>query len=228
MAAIVWDEEGTKRYETGIDHGVLYVYDAKSETKGYKTGVAWNGLTSVSESPEGAESNPIYADNIKYLDLVSAEEFKATIEAYTYPDELGECDGTASLVAGMEIGQQKRSKFGLCYRTNVGNDVDSDAGYKLHFIYGCSAAPSQKGYQTKSDSPEAITFSWEVSTIPVPVKIGEVEYKPTATVTVDSTKVTNKEYLKALEDYCYGTASKPAKLPMPADIYKILSGEEVA
>lgn len=229
MAAITWDAEGSRYYETGIDRGVLYVYD--KETKSYKNGVAWNGLSSVSESPEGAESNPIYADNIKYLDLISNEDFKGTIEAYTYPDEMAECDGTAKLLGGMTIGQQSRAKFGLCYRTKVGTDIDSEAGYKLHFVYGCSAAPTQKQYQTVSDSPEAITFSWEISTTPITIgTIDGVEYKPTAIVVIDTTKLdeSSKANVKALEDYIYGTAEGQAKFPTPSQIYNILKTGEAA
>lgn len=197
MAKIVWDQTGERLYETGVDHGVLYPI----QTGGlYNKGVAWNGLTAVTESPSGAESTAIYADNIKYLNLMSAEEFGATIEAYTYPDEFAECDGSASLAEGVIIGQQNRKLFGLCYRTLVGNDVDSnDYGYKLHLIYGCQASPSEKGYQTVNDSPEAITFSWEVSTTPVNV----AGFKPTACVTIDSTK-SDPTCLKALEDILYG------------------------
>lgn len=183
MAKIVWDESGKRLYETGVKNGVLYIQD---ETGAYNKGVAWNGLTAVTESPSGAEATPLYADDIKYLELFSAEEFGATIEAYTYPEEFEACDGSASLGTGVTIGQQDRKTFGLCYRTVLGNDVKSNEyGYKLHLIYGAKAAPSEKGYQTINDSPEAITFSWEVTTTPVNVE----GFKPTASVTIDSTKI---------------------------------------
>lgn len=220
---LVWDKTGERLYETGVDRGVLYPV----QTGGvYNKGVAWNGLTAVTESPSGAEASPIYADNIKYLNLMSAEEFGATIEAYTYPPEFEECDGSASVATGVTIGQQARKVFGLSYRTIVGNDVDSnDYGYKLHLIYGGLAAPSEKGYTTVNDSPEAITFSWEVSTTPVNV----TGFKPTATVVIDSTKV-NAEKLAALEEILYGKdPSTPdgddgvdPRLPLPDEIVTLL------
>lgn len=215
MAKLVWDEVGKRIYETGVDKGVLYVQD---EEGAYGKGVAWNGLTAVNESPSGAEPTPLYADNIKYLELTSKEEYGATIEAYTYPDEFEACDGSAELGAGVVIGQQSRKVFGLCYRTVKGNDVkNNDYGYKIHLVYGCKAKPAQKNYQTINDSPEAITFSWEVSTTPV-----EVEgFKPTATVTIDSTKVT-PEKLKAVEDALYGTESVEPKLLLPSEILAIV------
>lgn len=217
---LVWDKSGEHYYETGVDHGVLYPLSAE----GYNKGVVWNGLTAITESPSGAESNPQYADNIKYLDLISAEEFGATIEAYTYPEEFELCDGTASPVPGVTIGQQARQKFGLCYRTKIGNDtVGQDYGYKYHLIYGASATPSDRNYQTINESPEAISFSWEISTTPV-----EVEgYKPTASMTIDSTKV-DPAKLKALEDILFGTdggdmgEGTEARLPMPAEVFTIL------
>ena len=217
MSKLVWDQTGERFYETGVDHGVLYPI----QTGGvYNKGVAWNGLTAVTESPSGAEANPLYADNIKYLNLVSAEEFGATIEAYTYPDEFAECDGSAALVPGVYIGQQARKTFGLSYRTVLGNDVDNnDYGYKLHLIYGALAAPSEKGYSTINDSPEAITFSWEVTTTPVSVE----GYKPTASVTIDSTKVDAKK-LAALEAVLYGSESEEARLPLPDELITILGG----
>lgn len=216
MAKLVWDATGEKRYETGVNQGVLYVMDKGT----YPKGVVWNGLTSVTESPSGAEATPLYADDIKYLNLVSAEEFGATIEAYTYPDEFMECDGSAVLIEGAYIGQQSRKTFGLCYRTTVGNDVDNTAhGYKLHLIYGALAAPSQKAYATINDSPEAITFSWEVSTTPVPV----TGYKPTATLIIDSTKV-DAEKMAALEAALYGSDSEEAHLPLPDEVKNILTG----
>ena len=193
---------------------VLYV---QGEGGTYPKGVAWNGITAVTESPSGAEPNPLYADDIKYLNLLSAEEFAATIEAYTYPDEFAQCDGTASPVKGVTIGQQARKTFGLCYRKTVGNDVDSDKhGYKLHLIYGCMAAPSEKGYSTKNDSPEAVTFSWEVSTTPVSVD----GFEPTACMTIDS-RTADATKLKALEDILYGSESE-ARLPLPNEVVTLM------
>lgn len=192
-----WDQTGERLFETGVDHAVLYPIQSDGT---YTKGFAWNGITNVSESPSGAEASPIYADNIKYLNLYSTEEFGATIGAYTYPDEFAECDGSAEIAPGVSIGQQNRKIFGLSYRTNIGNDVDAnDHGYKLHIIYGCLAAPSEKAYQTINDSPEAIEFSWEVSTTPVNVD----GFKPTATVVIDSTKV-DPEELASLEEILYG------------------------
>ena len=215
MAKLVWDEVGKRTYETGVDKGVLYVQDAEGA---YGKGVAWNGLTAVNESPSGAEPTPLYADNIKYLELTSKEEYGATIEAYTYPDEFEACDGSAEIGEGVVIGQQSRKVFGLCYRTVKGNDVkNNDYGYKIHLVYGCKAKPAQKNYQTINDSPEAITFSWEVSTTPV-----EVEgFKPTATATIDSTKVA-AEKLKAIEEALYGTETVEPKLLLPNEILAIL------
>lgn len=225
MAAIVWDKTGERTYETGVDHGVLYPFDKTKNT--YGTGVAWNGLTTVTESPSGAEASPQYADNIKYLNLVSAEEFGATIEAFTYPDEFKQCDGTAEIAPGVTIGQQNRLTFGLAYRTVYGNDTQSnDYGYKLHLIYGALAAPSEKGYGTISDSPEAINFSWEVSTTPVNVK----GFKPTASLVIDSTKV-EKDKLAALEKVLFGTDATTGssssqgtdpRLPLPDEVVKLL------
>lgn len=218
MAKIVWDESGKRLYETGVKNGVLYIQD---ETGVYNKGVAWNGLTAVTESPSGAEATPLYADDIKYLELFSAEEFGATIEAYTYPEEFEACDGSASLGKGVTIGQQDRKTFGLCYRTVLGNDVKSNEyGYKLHLIYGAKAAPSEKGYQTINDSPEAITFSWEVTTTPVNV----AGFKPTASVTIDSTKI-DAAKLKTIEDMLYGTESVEAILPLPDELKTILAGK---
>lgn len=219
MSKLKWDLAGERYFETGVKNGVLYVMGADGN---YGAGVAWNGLTAVTESPSGAEATPLYADDIKYLNLVSAEEFGATIEAYTYPDDFAACDGSASLVEGVVLGQQKRSTFGLCYRTTVGNDMNSELGYKLHLIYGCLAAPSEKAYATINDSPEAITFSWEVTTTPVNVE----GFKPTACITIDSTKV-GAEKMALLEAELYGTDGtdgKTARLPMPAEIKTILSG----
>ena len=215
MAKIVWDETGKKLYETGVRNGVLYPQNSQGL---YPKGVAWNGLISVSESPSGAEPTPIYADDKKYLTLMSAEEFGATIEAYTYPDEFAACDGTAELVAGVSIGQQARTPFGLAYRTTIGNDTDGmDHGYKLHLIYGAIASPSEKSYQTINDSPEAITFSWELTTTPVAV----AGKKPTASLTIDSTKV-DPDKLKALEDILFGTQDKEARLPLPDEVKTIV------
>lgn len=220
MAKLVWDQSGQRLYETGVKNGVLYV---QGEGGVYPQGVAWNGLTAVTESPSGAESTPLFADDIKYLNLVSAEEFGATIEAYTYPDEFAQCDGSAELVAGVMIGQQSRKTFGLSYKTTLGNDIDGNAyGYKLHLIYGALAAPSEKGYATINDSPEAITFSWEVSTTPVNV----TGYKPTASVVIDSTKV-DADKLAALEAVLYGGESTEARLPLPDEIAAIIKGEDV-
>lgn len=218
MAKIVWDESGKRLYETGVKNGVLYLQDEKGA---YNKGVAWNGLTAVTESPSGAEATPLYADDIKYLELFSAEEFGATIEAYTYPEEFEACDGSASLGTGVTIGQQDRKTFGLCYRTVLGNDVKSNEyGYKLHLIYGAKAAPSEKGYQTINDSPEAITFSWEVTTTPVNV----AGFKPTASVTIDSTKI-DAAKLKTIEDMLYGTESVEAKLPLPDELKTLLAAK---
>jgi len=216
MAKLVWDEVGKRLYETGIERGVLFPQDANGD---YPAGVAWNGLISVTESPSGAEPSPQYADNIKYVELMSTEEFGATIEAFTYPDEFGACDGTASIGTGALIGQQARQGFGLCYRTVIGNDVAGEAlGYKLHLIYGAKASPSEKAYSTINDSPEAITFSWDVTTTPVPV----TGHKPTSTLVIDSTKVLPAK-LAALEDLLYGTASNPATLPTPNEVMTLLA-----
>lgn len=210
MAPLTWDDVGERLYEVGVDHGVLYIPDA---TGAYAEGFAWNGLTTVTESPTGADSNPQYADNIKYLNLISAEEFGATIEAFTYPDEFMQCDGTAVPSDGVAVGQQGRKMFGLAYRTKVGNDVEgSDAGYKLHLVYGCQATPSDKAYATINDSPAAISFSWDVTTTPVPVE----DYKPTALIVVNSL-VVDEANLSALEDILYGASGK-AKLPLPDEV----------
>lgn len=216
MAKITWDESGKRFYETGVKNCVLYLQDEKGA---YPKGVAWNGITSISESPSGAESNPIYADDIKYLNLISAEDFSATIEAYTYPDEFAECDGSAELATGIKIGQQKRKKFGLCYRTTLGNDISGDDyGYKLHIVYGCMAAPSERSYATINDSPEAITMSWEISTTPVNV----TGFRPTAHLEIDSTKVKKEDLIK-LEDTLYGAAEKEATLPLPDALAALVS-----
>ena len=218
MAKIVWDKTGEHFYETGVKNGVLYVQEGSA----YPKGVAWNGLTAVTESPSGAEATPLYADDIKYLNLISTEEFGATIEAYTYPDEFAACDGSATLVDGVMIGQQARKTFGLCYRTTIGNDTNgNDYGYKLHIIYGALAAPSEKAYATINDSPEAITFSWEVTTTPVNV----TGAKPTASITIDSTKA-NPTKLAALEDILYGKDGEPGnepRLPLPDEIKTLMT-----
>ena len=218
MAKIVWDKTGEHFYETGVKNGVLYVQEGST----YPKGVAWNGLTAVTESPSGAEATPLYADDIKYLNLISTEEFGATIEAYTYPDEFAACDGSAALVDGVMIGQQARKTFGLCYRTTIGNDTNgNDYGDKLHIIYGALAAPSEKAYATINDSPEAITFSWEVTTTPVNV----TGAKPTASITIDSTKA-DPTKLAALEDILYGKDGEPGnepRLPLPDEIKTLMA-----
>jgi hypothetical protein len=211
MAPLTWDDVGEKVYETGVDHGVLYLPD---DTGVYNTGVAWNGLTTVTESPSGADPNPQFADNIKYLNITSAEEFGGTIEAFTYPEEFGQCDGTALPAPGVAVGQQGRKMFGLCYRTKVGNDVDGvDHGFKLHLIYGAQASPSEKAYATINDSPAAINFSWAITTTPVPV----TDYKPTSLLVIDSTVVDPAD-LTALTDLLYGHAAVAAALPMPDEV----------
>lgn len=221
MAKIVWDQTGEKTYETGVKNGVLY---PQGEGGTYTKGVAWNGLTAVTESPSGAEPNPLYADDIKYLNLISAEEFGATIEAYTYPDEFAECDGSAEIAPGVTVGQQARKAFGMSYKTTFGNDVDgNEHGYKLHLIYGALASPSEKAYNTINDSPEAITFSWEVTTTPVAVK----GLKPTASLTIDSTK-TDKAKLTALEDILYGKDEVEPRLPLPDEIAELMKTGTVA
>lgn len=219
-----WDESGEHLYETGVNHGVLYPINSDGK---YTPGVAWNGLSSVSETPSGAEANAIYADNIKYLNLYSAEEFGATIEAYTYPDEFAVCDGSAELVegSGVMLGQQDRKVFGVSYRTIIGNDTDGDThGYKLHLLYGCKASPSERQYQTVNDSPEAITFSWEINSTPINV----TGHKPTSLITIDSTKC-DPDKLKLIEAKLYGTDGEgsgqgtPAELPLPDEILAILN-----
>lgn len=216
MAKLVWDKSGERLYETGVKQGVLYVQDTAGT---YPKGVAWNGLTAVTESPSGAEATALYADDIKYVNLVSAEELGGTIEAYMYPDEFAECDGSVALTPGMYVGQQDRKTFGLCYRTTLGNDTDSNNhGYKLHLIYGALAAPSEKAYATINDSPEAITFSWEFKTTPVNV----TGHKPTASITIDSTKV-DAEKLAALEKILYGDdAGDGPRLPLPDEVLSTL------
>jgi hypothetical protein len=216
MPPLVWDQVGERFYETGVDHGVLYLPDAAGV---YNTGFAWNGLTTVTETPSGAEASPQYADNIKYLNMISAEEFGATIEAFTYPEEFGECDGTALPAPGVAVGQQGRKMFGLSFRTRKGNDVEgTEFGYKLHLLYGCQAAPSEKAYATINDSPEAIAFSWEVTTTPVPV----TDHKPTALIVIDSTVVDPTD-LASLEALLYG-ATVAAALPTPDAVIALFEG----
>lgn len=215
MSKLVWDKVSEHLYETGVDHGVLYRLDQNKE---YKNAVVWNGLTGVTESPSGADETKLWADNIKYISLRAAEEFGGTIEAYTYPDEFAECDGSAMVAPGVYAGQQNRAMFGLSYRTVVGNDTDlNEHGYKLHLVYGATCSPSEKSYSTINDSPEAITFSWEFSTTPVPVK----GFKPTANIVVDSTKV-DATKLEALKDILYGTDEKEAYLPTPDEVITLL------
>ena len=216
MSKIVWDQTGERLYETGVKRGVLYIQDSGGT---YPKGVAWNGLTAVTESPSGAEATPLYADDVKYLNLISTEELGGTIEAYTYPDEFAECDGSASIATGVYIGQQPRKTFGMCYTTTVGNDVDSNAhGYKLHLIYGALASPSEKAYSTINDSPEAITFSWEFSTTPVNV----TGFKPTANIVIDSTKAT-PEKMAALEKILYGDTEAEPRLPLPDEVAQVMT-----
>lgn len=230
MSELKWDQTGEKLYETGVDRGVLYVQSTDPLTLGtYPEGVAWNGLSNVSESPSGAEPSPIYADNKKYLNLMSAEEYGATIEAYMSPEEFDECDGSAAIATGVYAGQQTRKVFGFCYRSFIGNDVDgTDHGYKLHLIYGCMAKPSEKAHTTVNESPEAVTLSWEVSTTPLDI----AGFKPTACITIDSTKADDTK-LAALEAILYGTdgdstatppvAATVARLPLPAEVITLMS-----
>lgn len=216
MSRLVWDQTSERYYETGVKQGVLYPQEAGA----YPKGVAWNGLTAFTESPSGAEATPLYADDIKYLNLMSAEEYGCTIEAYTYPDEFAECDGSVEIAPGVMAGQQKRKSFGLAVKTTLGNDTEgNEYGYKLHLVYGALAAPSEKGYATINDSPEAITFSWEVTTTPVNLE----GFKPTASITIDSTKA-DADKLKALEDILYGTEEAEARLPLPDEVATIMAG----
>ena len=227
MPKLKWDQTGERYFETGVKKGVLYPMSAESSTRGtYPKGYAWNGLTNVTESPSGAEEEPLYADDIKYAAPRSKEEFGGTIEAYTYPDEFANCDGSAEIAKGVRISQQKRSPFGLCYRTNIGNDLDDEAGYKLHIVYGATANPSEKAYETINDSPEAITFSWEFTTTPVDV----TGHKPTAHIVIDSTKA-DATKLAALEEILYGkdgdgSTGTDARLPLPAEIITLMAVTE--
>lgn len=215
MARLIWDEVGQRFFETGVKNGVLYVQDNDGS---YKNGVVWNGLTAVTESPSGAEETPLYADDVKYLTLRSAEEFGATVEAYTYPEEFEQCDGSAAIANGVTIGQQARRAFGLCYRTSVGNDIQGqNFSYKLHLIYGCTVAPSEKSYSTINDNPEAITFSWELSTVPVPVD----GFSPTASLVIDASKV-DEGKMQLLEDALFGDEQNEAKLLLPNEIMEML------
>ena len=228
MSKLVWDKVGERLYETGTKMGVLYPIDTSGA---YSKGVAWNGLTGVTESPSGAEATALYADDTKYLNLISTEEFAATVEAYTYPDEFAECDGSAEIAPGVYAGQQSRKMFGLCYRTVLGNDVDNEEyGYKLHMVYGCKAAPSEKGYSTINDSPDAVTFSWELSTTPVEITtlINGKKLKPTACLTLDSTKVDAKK-MAALEEILYGKDPDESnaeglipRLPLPDEVIQLM------
>lgn len=220
MSRLVWDQTGERQYETGVKNGVLYI-----PTEGvYNKGVAWNGLTAFTESPSGAEATPLYADDTKYLNLMSTEEYGCTIEAYTYPDEFAQCDGSAEIAKGVSIGQQSRKTFGLSVKTTLGNDTEgNDFGYKLHIVYGALASPSEKGYATINDSPEAITFSWEVTTTPVSV----AGFKPTASITIDSTKA-DKTKLKALEDILYGGTETEPRLPLPDEIAGLMKTDTVS
>lgn len=224
MSKLVWDKEGEHLYETGVKNCALYVHDGKK----YGNGVAWNGITAVTESPSGAEATPLYADDTKYLNLYSVEELGATVEAYTYPDEFAECDGSASVATGVTIGQQNRKTFGLAYKTVVGNDTEAnDYGSKIHIIYGAKASPSEKAYATINDSPEAITFSWELTTTPVEV----TGYKKTASVTIDTTKFTTEEAkkkLQSLEDKLFGSETEEPTLLMPNEIIELIGTNVVS
>ena len=218
MARLIWDEVGQRFFETGVKNGVLYVQDNDGS---YQNGVVWNGLTAVTESPSGAEETPLYADDVKYLTLRSAEQFGATIEAYTYPEEFEQCDGSATIAAGVTIGQQARRAFGLCYRTAVGNDIQGqEFSYKLHLLYGCTVAPSEKSYSTINDNPEAITFSWELSTVPVPVD----GFKPTASLVIDASKVEEGK-MALLENALFGDAENEATLLLPNQIMELINQE---
>ena len=217
MPKLIWDQVGTRYYETGVDHGVLYL---PNDSGKYVKGVAWNGLTAVNQQPEGGEDNPQYADNIEYLNLMSAEKFKATIEAFTYPIEFEECDGSRRIAKGITVGQQNRKPFGFSYRTIIGNDTQgNDLGYKIHLVYGAKAAPTEKGYTTVNDSPEAINFSWSVAASPVAVP----GLRPTAIISIDS-RTTSKAGMQAIEDALYGSDQKEPNLPLPEDILKMLEG----
>ncbi len=222
MTRVTWDQTGERLYETGVDYGVLYIPDGAGV---YDSGFAWNGLTAVTETPSGAESNKQYADNQVYVNILSLEQFGGTIKAFTYPDEFAQCDGSAMPQPGVSVGQQKRKTFGLSYRTRLGNDIDgSDFGYKLHLVYGAKASPSQREYDTINDSPSPIEFSWDFETVPVVVgTVDSVEYKPTSIITITSTDV-DSTVLSALEDLLYGTVGTDPSLPLPADVIAMFSG----
>ena len=219
MTALTWHESGKNQYEMGTNHGVLYPMDATGK---YGTGVSWNGLTKVSESPDGAKANDMYADNMKYASLRSAETFGATIEAYTFPDEFIPCDGGNEITEGVVYGQQNRSKFGFCYRTEIGTDANQNAGYKLHLVYGATASPSEKSYESVNESPKGMTFSWKIDTDPVTVE-GHPELKPVATITIDSTKV-DPQKLSTLEKKLYGDTNGTPTLPLPGEVYTMFQG----
>lgn len=215
MAKLVFNNVGERLFETGVKNGVLYVM---GDDGAYENGVVWNGLTAITESPSGAETTPLYADDVKYVVIYAAEEFGATVEAYTYPEEFEQCDGSAAISEGITIGQQTRKSFGMCYRTSVGNDVQGqDFGYKIHIIYGAKAAPSEKSYSTVNDSPEAVTFSWELSTVPVPVE----GHNPTATMVIDSTRVP-ADKMALIEAKLYGSEEAEATLPLPNEILELI------
>lgn len=221
FAPLVWDETGKKLFETGVSNVALYPQESTGE---YGAGVAWNGVTNISESPSGAEATTLWANNGKYLNLYSVEEYASSIEAYTYPDEFAECDGSAEIAKGVSIGQQTRKSFGLAYKTLVGSDTDgNDHGYKLHLVYGCKAAPSERSHATVNDSPEALSFSWEISTTPVSV----TGHKPTASVEIDSTKV-DKEKLAAFEKILFGSAEAAARLPLPDEVATLFGASQAA
>lgn len=224
MAKLVWDKSGERYYEYGVDHGVLYPMVSGA----YPKGVVWNGLTNVSENPSGAESNPQYADNIKYLNLVSAEDFGATIEAFTYPDEWGPCDGSAEVATGVSIEGQKRQTFGLSYRTKIGNDEDEELGYKIHLIYNGKAAPSEKSRDTVNESPEAVAFSWEITTTPQVIEavdaVSGKPFRPTAHLIIDSTKIAAAK-LTAIETILYGGENTEARMPLPDEIITLMRAQ---
>lgn len=226
MARLTWDADGQRFYESGVDHGVLYLEkpaEGQTPADPYGNAYVWNGLTAVTEKPSGAEATDMWADNIKYASLRAAEDFGATIEAYTYPDAFAECDGSAEIATGVIIGQQNRKTFGFSYRTQKGNDQNQNAGYILHLVYGCTCSPSEKAYNTINDSPSAITFSWEVKTTPTPVVIDDVEYKPTAILRIDSTKVPSAKWT-ALEAILYGTQNSNGRMPLPAEVVETIEG----
>jgi hypothetical protein len=225
MAALTWDANGSRFYESGVDHGVLYMEKAaegQTPADPYGNAYVWNGLTAVTESPSGADVTDLWADNIKYASMRAAEKFGGTIEAYTYPDAFAECDGSRDIATGARISQQPRKKFGLCYRTKKGNDENQEAGFLLHLVYGCTCSPSEKAYNTINDSPDAITFSWEFDTTPVPVTIDNVTYTPTSIVVVDSTKA-DASKLDDLMEILYGTANANARMPLPEEVASTLA-----